>query len=90
MRFLALAFVFLALAPAPPQSRYLVAWAMESNVYPADGTGHDFLAVFDIGDPARSGRLVAMLPVPTSSQIKQMLAASASTIATPSPSLMPS
>jgi len=69
MRFLALAFVLFAVAPAPPQSRYLVSWAMETKVYPADGAGHDFLAIFDIGDPANFGRLVAMLPVPTTSQM---------------------
>lgn len=70
MRFLALALVLLLPAAAPaPQSRYLVTWGMESRVYPGDGTGHDFVAVFDIGDPANFGRLVAMLPVPTHSQM---------------------
>lgn len=72
MRFLLLAALVFALAvPAartgaeqPPQ--YLVTWAMESNLQTraADGTGRDFLAVYDIGN-AHFGRLVAMLPVPT-------------------------
>lgn len=69
MRFFALALVLLAIAPSPPPSRYLVSWAMESRTYPADGIGHDFLAVFDIGDPANFGRLVSMLPVPTHAQM---------------------
>ncbi len=49
--------------------RYLVAWGMETKGYPGDQAGHDFLAVFDIGDPAHFGRLVAMLPVATRSQM---------------------
>ncbi|MBV8654966.1 MAG: hypothetical protein JO160_02905 [Candidatus Eremiobacteraeota bacterium] len=69
MRYLALAAVLLAAAPAAPQSRYLVSWAMESKVFPGDGAGHDFIAVFDIGDPADFGHLVAMLPVETRSQM---------------------
>lgn len=66
MRYIALALLFLTIAPAAPvQSRYLVTWAMESNgnTNKADGTGHDFLAVYDIG-AAHFGALVAMLPVP--------------------------
>ena len=69
MRYLALAAVLLAAAPASPHSRYLVSWAMESKVFPGDGLGHDFIAVFDIGNPADFGRLVAMLPVETRAQM---------------------
>ena len=71
MRFLALVLVLLAAAPAAPVAphRYLVTWGMETKGYPGDQAGHDFLAVFDIGDPAHFGRLVAMLPVPTRSQM---------------------
>lgn len=67
MRYIALALLLLAVIPAPPaQSRYLVAWAMESNgtTNRGDGSGHDFLAVYDIG-ASHFGALVAMLPVPT-------------------------
>jgi hypothetical protein len=65
MRYIALALVFLFASAATPP-RYLVTWAMESNGKSnlADGTGHDFLAVYDI-DSAHFGELVAMLPVPT-------------------------
>ncbi len=42
---------------------------METQGYPGDMKGHDFLAVFDIGDPPNFGHLVAMLPVPTASQM---------------------
>jgi hypothetical protein len=68
MRYLALALVLLAAAPAGP-SKYVVSWGMESKVFPGNGAGHDFIAVFDIGDPANFGRLVAMLPVDTRSQL---------------------
>jgi hypothetical protein len=68
MRFFALFLLLWAVASAPLQRRYLVAWGMESK-YPADGAGRDFLAVFEIGDPADFGRLVAMLPVPTHAQM---------------------
>lgn len=67
MRYIALALLLLTVAAAAPaQSRYLVTWAMESNgrTNLADGRGHDFLAVYDIGS-AHFGELVAMLPVPT-------------------------
>jgi len=49
--------------------QYLIAWGMETRVYPGDRAGHDFLAVFNIGDPANFGRLVAMVPVPTRSEM---------------------
>jgi hypothetical protein len=68
VRYLALALVLVATAPVP-QSRYLVSWAMESKVFPGDRQGHDFIAVFDIGNPESFGRLVAMLPVETRSQM---------------------
>jgi hypothetical protein len=42
---------------------------MESKVFPGDRAGRDFIAVFDIGDPADFGRLVAMLPVETPAQM---------------------
>jgi hypothetical protein len=42
---------------------------MESRTNAPGGAGHDFLAVFDIGDPANFGSLVAMLPVPTHAQM---------------------
>jgi len=69
MRYLALAAILLAAAPVPSHSRYLVSWGMESRVFPGDGIGHDFIAVFDIGDQANFGRLVAMLPVETRAQM---------------------
>jgi len=67
LRYIALALLLLSIAPAPhAQTRYLVTWAMESNgdTNMGDGSGHDFLAVYDIG-AAHFGALVAMLPVPT-------------------------
>ena len=38
MRFIALALVLLAAAPAAPH-RYLVSWGMEARGNPGDGTG---------------------------------------------------
>lgn len=60
---LALLLVLLAVAPSP-QHRYVVTWAMESRGYPDDGSGRDFLAVFDVADTPQFGQLVAMLAVP--------------------------
>lgn len=71
LRFVALALLLLTVGAAPPaQSRYLVTWATESNgaTNVGDGSGHDFLAVYDIG-AAHFGTLVAMLPVPTRSHM---------------------
>ncbi|HLW82821.1 MAG TPA: hypothetical protein VKS20_12365 [Candidatus Acidoferrales bacterium] len=72
IRWLTLAAVLLlaaAPAPAPRHSQYLFTWAMEARqpgafVTMADGTGRDFLAVFDVApDASPFGKLVAMLPV---------------------------
>lgn len=65
MRYLALVLLLFAMAPAPRADRFLVTWAMESNgtTNMGDGSGHDFLAVYEI-DEAHFGTLVAMLPVP--------------------------
>ena len=55
--------------PATTHSRYLFAWAMEVRhpaafVTMANGTGRDFVAVFDVApDASPFGKLVAMLPV---------------------------
>jgi len=54
-------------APVPRHSHYLFTWAMEVR-HPGgtitDGTGRDFLAVFDVApDASPFGKLVAMLPV---------------------------
>ncbi len=72
LRFLALVIVLLAAPPAgsgATRHRYLVTWGMETNASSGTQAGHDFLAVFEIGDPAHFGRLVAMLPVATRSQL---------------------
>ena len=66
-------------AAAPPPSRYLFVWAMEAqhpyastlalmspdlaSWHRTEGSGKDFLAVFDIRPGASFGRLVRMLPV---------------------------
>ena len=55
-----LALLLLAASSAPP--RYLVAWAMEAQEQPAHGEGRDVLAVFDIGDGSKFGKLVAYVP----------------------------
>jgi hypothetical protein len=72
LRFLALILVLLA-APrgtaAAPRHDYLVSWGMEAKSSSGAQVGRDFLAVFDMGDPAHFGQLVAMLPVPTQSQM---------------------
>ncbi|HEV2261775.1 MAG TPA: hypothetical protein VGR69_05750 [Candidatus Rubrimentiphilum sp.] len=69
MRLLALGLFRFLLAPAPHTSRYLVVWGMETNVFPADRKGHDFLSVFDISDSRNFGTLIAMVPVATHSQM---------------------
>jgi hypothetical protein len=69
MRLLALGLFLLLLAPAPHSTRYLVVWGMQTNVFPADGKGHDFLSVFDVSDSPNFGELVAMVPVATHSQM---------------------
>lgn len=72
MRLLSLAFVFLAAittASAAAPHRYLVVWGMETTSYPGDMKGHDFLAVFDINDPAHFGHLVSMVPAPQHSMM---------------------
>ncbi len=63
MRFAVLACAVLMLASSAPRERYLVAWAMEANEFPAKGEGRDFLAVFDVG--ADFGKLVAVVPTQT-------------------------
>jgi hypothetical protein len=70
MRLFGLALLLVLLAAAPPAqpSKYVVTWAMESAVYPANGSGHDFLAVFDISD-GHFGHLAAMVPVPVRAQM---------------------
>jgi hypothetical protein len=70
MRPLALALFLLVVGSAPAaHERYLVTWAMESKTYPPSGDGHDFLAVYDIGDGANFGKLVGFSPTPTHSQM---------------------
>ncbi len=75
MRILALVFIILAAlttltaSSAATHGRYLAVWGMETKGYPGDMTGHDFLAVFDIGDAAHFGQLVSMVPVPQRSMM---------------------
>lgn len=71
MRWLALVLIVLATAPAARSEaprHYLVVWGMETQGFPGDQKGHDFLATFDIGE-SHFGTLVSMLPVPTRSQM---------------------
>jgi hypothetical protein len=63
MRIAALICAVFMLASSAPQDRYLVAWVMEANQFPANGEGRDFLAVFDVG--ANFGKLVAVVPTQT-------------------------
>lgn len=63
------AFSVVSAVRSAAHERYLVVWGMESRVFPGDRAGHDFLAVFEVGNQARFGRLVSMLPVLTRSQM---------------------
>lgn len=71
MRWLALVLMVLATSPAgrsEAPAHYLLVWGMETQGYPGDQKGHDFLATFNIGE-SNFGSLEAMVPVPTRSQM---------------------
>lgn len=55
-----LALLLVAASSAPP--RYLVTWAMESQVNPGHGKGRDVLAIFDISDGWNFGKMVGYAP----------------------------
>jgi hypothetical protein len=63
----------LSTAASTPHERFLVTWAMESNTYPASGNGHDFLAIYEIGE-SNFGRLVSFVPTTTPSQMAHHVA----------------
>lgn len=67
MRFAAFVCAVLLLAASAPRERYLVVWGMEANDLPAHGEGHDFLAVFDVGQDF--GKLVAVVPTQTHAMV---------------------